>query len=68
MSASTPICSEANSRPRANSATQGTILEKAIEYIAQLEKEIESLSKENAGLQSMVKGYIPHYLALGARY
>jgi len=46
---------------------KGVILEKAIGYIAELEKEVESLSKENARLQLMIKGYTSSYLRLAAR-
>jgi len=45
--------------------SQGIILDKAIQYIAELEKEVQRLSKENSGLQMIVKGRIPNYLMLG---
>lgn len=46
---------------------KGIILDKAIEYIAQLEKECQKLSKENSGLQLMIKGGLPTYLRMGLR-
>lgn len=48
-------------------APQGIILDKAIEYIAELEKQVESTSKANAGLQLMIKDSVPSYLMLGLR-
>jgi hypothetical protein len=46
---------------------QGIILDKAIRYIAELEKEVQKLTKENEGLQLLVRGSIPNYLLLGLR-
>jgi hypothetical protein len=48
-------------------APQGIILDKAVEYIAELEKQIESTSKANAALQLMIKDGVPSYLMLGLR-
>jgi len=46
---------------------KGIILDKAIKYIAELEREVQRLKKENSGLQLMVKGGMPNYLMLGLR-
>ena len=45
--------------------SQGIILDKAIKYIAELEKEVQRLSKENSRLQIIVKGNVPNYFMLG---
>lgn len=42
---------------------KGTILEKAIQYIAELEREVERLERDNEGLQMMVKAYLPRGVA-----
>jgi hypothetical protein len=47
---------------------KGIILEKAIQYIAELEREVERLEKENKGLEAVITGCMPRYLGLGARY
>jgi len=46
---------------------KGIILDKAVEYIAELEKQIKSTSKANAALQLMIKDGVPSYLMLGSR-
>ncbi|PVH68297.1 hypothetical protein DL98DRAFT_522848 [Cadophora sp. DSE1049] len=50
---------------KAQKCNKGTILDKAIQYIAELEKEVQRLSKENSRLEMIVKGRIPSYLMLG---
>ncbi|KAH8598370.1 hypothetical protein B0O99DRAFT_41806 [Bisporella sp. PMI_857] len=40
---------------------KGIVLDKAIKYIAELERRAESLSKENSRLQLKVRGSIPSY-------
>lgn len=50
---------------KAQKCNKGTILDKAIQYIAELEKEVQRLSKENLRLEMIVKGRIPNYLMLG---
>jgi len=59
--------SDCESRKAVQKCNKGIILDKAIEYIAQLEKEVQRISKENSGLQSMIKGNLPSYLRLGLR-
>jgi len=59
--------SDCESRKVVQKCNKGIILDKAIEYIAQLEKEVQRISKENSGLQLMIKGSLPSYLRLGPR-
>ncbi|KAH9204967.1 helix-loop-helix DNA-binding domain-containing protein [Leptodontidium sp. 2 PMI_412] len=54
--------SEMRKAPKCN---KGTILDKAIHYIAELEKEVQRLSKENSRLEIIVEGRIPNYFMLG---
>ncbi|CZR68179.1 uncharacterized protein PAC_18078 [Phialocephala subalpina] len=53
--------SDDDERRKVQKCNKGIILDKAIEYIAELEKDVQRLSKENAGLKLMVKGDIPNY-------
>jgi len=52
---------------QAQKCNKGIILDKAIQYIAELENQVEKVSKENSGLQLMIKGSLPSYLRLGLR-
>jgi len=47
---------------------KGIILEKAIEYITQLERKVELLEKDNVGMQLMVKAYLPRNIGRAVRY
>ncbi|RDL32397.1 Uncharacterized protein BP5553_08853 [Venustampulla echinocandica] len=57
--------SDAGERRKAQKCNKGIILDKAIQYIAELEKEARRLRNENSGQQMIVKGRIPNYLMLG---
>lgn len=57
--------SDAGERRKAQKCNKGIILDKAIQCIAELEKEVQRLQRENSGLQMIVKGRIPNYLTLG---
>jgi len=57
--------SDAGERSKLRKCNKGTILEKAIQYIVELEKEGQRLQKENSRLQMIVKGNMPSYLMLG---
>jgi len=59
--------SDCEGRKVVQKCNKGIIPDKAIEYIAQLEKEVQRMSKENSGLQLMIKGSLPSYLRLGLR-
>lgn len=50
---------EDEGKPKCN---KGVILGKAIAYIAELEKRVEKLSKENQRLQFVIEGSLDNYL------
>jgi hypothetical protein len=52
-------CDDGDSKPKCN---KGVILGKAISYIAELEKEVEKLTKENSRLQFVIEGNLDSYL------
>ncbi|KAN0089945.1 hypothetical protein V8E51_018524 [Hyaloscypha variabilis] len=54
----------AERRP-AQKCNKGVILDTAIQYIAELERDVGRLSKENAALQGVVKRVIPNYFMVG---
>lgn len=47
------------SKPKCN---KGVILGKAISYIAELEKQVENLTKEKSRLQFVIEGSLDNYL------
>ncbi|KAL5330678.1 hypothetical protein ACEPPN_000197 [Leptodophora sp. 'Broadleaf-Isolate-01'] len=57
--------SDSGEMRKAQKCNKGIILDKAIQYIAELEKGVQRLSKENSRLEMIVKGRIPNYLMLG---
>lgn len=57
--------SDAGERRKVQKCNKGIILDKAIQYIAELEREVQRLSKENSGLQMIIKSRMPNYLMLG---
>lgn len=57
--------SDSGERRRAQKCNKGKVLEKAIQYIAELERDVQRLSKENSRLQMTVRSRIPNYLMLG---
>jgi len=57
--------SDSGGMRKAQKCNKGIIIDKAIQYIAELEKEVQRLSKENSRLETIVKGWIPNYLMLG---
>jgi len=52
-------CEDGESKPKCN---KGVILGKAIAYIAELEKQVEKLTKENARLNFVIEGSLDSYL------
>ncbi|KAK0101606.1 hypothetical protein ONS95_006769 [Cadophora gregata] len=57
--------SDSGEMRKAQKCNKGIVLDKAIQYIAELEKEVQRLSKENSALEMIVKGRVPNYLMLG---
>ncbi|PMD34569.1 hypothetical protein L207DRAFT_122057 [Hyaloscypha variabilis F] len=49
----------------AQKCSKGVILDTAIQYIAELERDVGRLSKENAALQGVMKQAIPNYFMVG---
>lgn len=56
---------DSGERRKVVKCNKGIILDKAIQYIAELEKDVARLRKENEGLKKIFKGSIPDYLLMG---